>query len=716
MGLTKSSTGTNLLNSNIQYLKNENGFTVALAGNPNVGKSTIFNSLTGLHQHTGNWPGKTVSNATGFFDYLDTNFLLVDIPGTYSILSSSQEEDIARDYICFGNPDVTVVVVDATCLERNLNLVFQIMEITDNVIVCVNLLDEAKKKHIDIDLDLLSNMLGVPVCGTIARKKSTLDNLIDVIYKVCKKEIIPTPKKITYLPIIENSINLLEDKLKTLFNFPSNLYRWISLKLLENDKEIVNSIESNLDVNFTNDNELLNLLDNLNNNLDDSRVNKTNFRNIITSSIMKQAESICSKVCTFENKGYSIRDKKIDKILTSKTFGIPIMILFLGGIFWITIVGANYPSSLLFSFFGYIQENLIDFANFINCPTWLSNMLILGVYRTLTWIISVMLPPMAIFFPLFTFLEDLGYLPRIAFNMDGFFKKCCCSGKQMITMCMGFGCNAAGVTGCRIINSPREKLIAILTNCFVPCNGRFPFLITIATIFIAGNIQGFTSSIISAMAVLFVILLGIFMTLIISKILSKTILKGMPSSFVLELPPYRKPQFGKILVRSIFDRTLFVLGRAIYVAAPAGLVIWIFANVGINGESLLNIIANFLNPFANLMGLDGYILVAFIFGIPANEIVLPIILMCYLGNGSLVDLDDAFAIENILVQNGWTILTAINVMIFTCLHFPCTTTLLTIKKETGKWKWTILSFVIPTVCGVVLCMFTTFIYNIFVTF
>ena len=282
-------------------------------------------------------------------------------------------------------------------------------------------------------------------------------------------------------------------------------------------------------------------------------------------------------------------------------------------------------------------------------------------------------------------------------------------------MCMGFGCNAAGVTGCRIISSPRERLMAILTNSFVPCNGRFPFLITIATIFIAGSIQGFGGSIVSTVTVLFVILLGIFMTLVISKILSKTILKGLPSSFVLELPPYRKPQFGKILIRSIFDRTLFVLGRAICVAAPAGLVIWIFANVGINGESLLNIIANFLNPFASLMGLDGYILTAFIFGIPANEIVLPIILMCYLGNGSLVNLDDTFAIGNILVQNGWTILTAINVMIFTCLHFPCTTTLLTIKKETGKWKWTILSFIIPTVCGIILCIFTTFLYNIFIT-
>lgn len=279
---------------------------------------------------------------------------------------------------------------------------------------------------------------------------------------------------------------------------------------------------------------------------------------------------------------------------------------------------------------------------------------------------------------------------------------------------MGFGCNAAGVTGCRIINSPREKLIAILTNSFVPCNGRFPFLITIATVFIAGTMQGFGASIVSTLAVIFVILIGIFFALLVSKILSKTILKGMPSSFVLELPPYRKPQFGKILIRSIFDRTLFVLGRAISVAAPAGLVIWLFANIGINGESLLAIIANFLDPFANLLGLDGYILTAFIFGIPANEIVLPIILMCYLGGTSLVNIEDTYSIGQILIQNGWTILTAINVMIFTCLHFPCATTLLTIKKETGSLKWTFISFILPTVCGIILCMLTTFVYNIFV--
>ena len=618
-------------------------YTVALAGNPNVGKSTIFNNLTGMHQHTGNWTGKTVANATGTTQINGKEFLLVDIPGTYSLMSSSKEEEIARDYICSGDAKATVVVVDVTCLERNLNLVFQIMEITDNVILCANLMDEAKKKKIKVDLDKLEELLGVPVVGTTARDKRTLKKLQDTIYKVCEGEIKPQPKI---------------DMLLT--------------------REISSSEEK-------------------------------------VSIIMKRAEEITREVCTYENQDYGARDRKIDKILTSKKFGIPIMILFLGVIFWITIVGANYPSQLLFDMFNWIQDKLIIFAEYIHLPEWLSNMLIFGVYQTLTWIIAVMLPPMAIFFPLFTILEDLGYLPRIAFNMDGFFKKACCSGKQMITMCMGFGCNACGVTGCRIIDSPRERLIAILTNNLVPCNGRFPFLISIATIFIAGAYaggHGFLSSILSTVAVIAVIILGIFLTLMVSRILSNTILKGMPSSMVLELPPYRKPQFGKILVRSIFDRTLFVLGRAISVAAPAGLIIWLLANIGVGGESLLTIIANFLNPFAQLMGLDGYILTAFILGIPANEIVLPIILLCYLKGGTLVNIEDTVAIGQILIQNGWTMLTALNVMLFTILHFPCATTLLTIKKETKSWKWTAVAFAIPTVCGIVLCMATNLVYHV----
>ena len=712
----------------------KNTYTVALAGNPNVGKSTIFNSLTGMHQHTGNWTGKTVANATGKAIINDKEFTFVDIPGTYSIMSNSEEEEIARDYICFGNPDATVIVVDSTCLERNLNLVYQIMEITDNIIVCVNLLDEAKKKEIKINLKKLEDLLGVPVVGTVAREKQTLENLKNTIYKVCEGEIRPHTKTVIYEQEIEENLEKIVEKLDTdlLTNeyfekrniaidievekdkISKKLYRWIAIKLIDGEEKILKSIQENLELDLEKQ-EIQQSVIEAKENLETREIISKNFKDKIVADIMKKAEETSKEVCTFKNKNYRERDLKIDKILTSKIFGIPIMILFLGLIFWITIVGANYPSEWLFSVFNWLQDKLIYFSNYIHCPTWLSDMLINGVYKTLTWIVAVMLPPMAIFFPLFTILEDLGYLPRIAFNMDGFFKKACCSGKQMITMCMGFGCNACGVTGCRIVDSPRERLIAILTNNFVPCNGRFPFLITIATIFIAGAFaggNGFLASILSTFAVIIVIIFGIFLTLITSKILSKTILKGMPSSMVLELPPYRKPQFGKILVRSIFDRTLFVLGRAISVAAPAGLAIWLMANVGINGQSLLSIIANFLNPFAKLMGLDGYILTAFILGIPANEIVLPIILMCYLKGGTLVNIEDTIQIGQILIQNGWTMLTAMNVMLFTILHFPCATTLLTVKKETGSWKWTAISFAIPTVYGIVLCMLTNLVYNV----
>ena len=638
MGLTSSSTGSNLLADNFNISKSD--FTITLAGNPNVGKSTIFNNLTGMNQHTGNWTGKTVDNATGNCTYNDKNFLLVDIPGTYSLVTHSKEEEIATSFISSNVSNATVVVVDATCLERNLHLVFQIMEITPNVIVCVNLLDEAKKKKIKINLKLLSEILGVPVVGTTARNKKTLIHLLDTIYKVCTGEIKCSAKQLT---------------------FPNKC----------SDEEKV-------------------------------------------ATIMKHCEEISDKVCSFSRSSCNSFDRKIDKIITSKIWGIAIMLLFLAMIFWITIIGANYPSQLLSDVFAYLQDKLIYGSQLINMPNWLSSMLILGVYQIVTWIIAVMLPPMAIFFPLFTIMEDLGYLPRIAFNMDKCFKKACTNGKQMITMCMGFGCNAAGVCGCKIIDSPRERLIAILTNAFVPCNGRFPFLITIATIFIAVGFSGFTASIISTLSVVGIILLGIIMSLLVSRFLSKTLLKGVPSSFVLELPPYRKPQFGKIIVRSIFDRTLFVLGRALTVAIPAGFIIWIFANVFINDFSLLDYVATFLTPFAKLMGLDGYILTAFILALPANEIVLPIILMGYLGGTSLNNISDTFAIGDILVQNGWTILTAINVMIFVVLHFPCGTTLLSIKKETKSWKWTALAFVLPTVCGIILCMFTTLVYNVLI--
>lgn len=387
-------------------------------------------------------------------------------------MSNSEEEEIARDYICFGNPDCTVIVVDATCLERNLNLVFQTMEITNNVIVCVNLLDEAKKKKIHIDLDKLSDALGVPVVGTTARKKKTLDLLMDTVKQVCTSKIKVKPNKINYNKTIEKGLTKLQNVLRSEFSLSSDLARWIGLKIMDGEETILQSIEENLAIDLLNNEPLQEAKNAIRDDFAKNNITESNFKDLIVTTIMHKSETIVEKVCTFEDDNYSKRDRKIDKILTSKTLGIPIMLLFLGVIFWLTIVGANYPSEILFRVFAWLQEKLFLLADFLHCPDWLSSMLISGVYQTLTWIVAVMLPPMAIFFPLFTILEDLGYLPRIAFNLDGFFKKCCCTGKQMITMCMGFGCNAAGCVGCRIIDSPRERLIAILTNNFVPCNRK----------------------------------------------------------------------------------------------------------------------------------------------------------------------------------------------------------------------------------------------------
>lgn len=361
----------------------------------------------------------------------------MDIPGTYSIMSHSEEEEIARDYICFGNPDCTVIVVDATCLERNLNLVFQTMEITNNIIVCVNLLDEAKKKKIHIDLNKLSEELGVPVVGTTARKKKTLNSLMDTVRRVCTGKIKVKPNKIHYHETIEKGLTKLQKVLLSEFSLSSDLARWIALKIMDGEETILQSIEENLAIDLLNNEALQETKEAIRDDFAKNNITKNNFKDLIVTTIMHKAETIVKKVCTFEDENYSKRDRRIDKILTSKTFGIPIMLLFLGVIFWLTIVGANYPSELLFSLFAWLQEKLFLLADFLHCPNWISSMLISGVYQTLTWIVSVMLPPMAIFFPLFTILEDLGYLPRIAFNLDGFFKKCCCTGKQMITMCMG---------------------------------------------------------------------------------------------------------------------------------------------------------------------------------------------------------------------------------------------------------------------------------------
>lgn len=625
MGLTKTSTGLNAIDVfSKEQLKAD--ITVALAGNPNVGKSTLFNHITGMHQHTGNWPGKTVTGAKGCATYKNCDIVFVDLPGCYSLLSHSPEEEVARDFIKDVGPDATVVVCDATCLERNLILVLQTLQITNKVIVCVNLIDEAKKKGIEIDKNKLSEELGVPVVITSARSGDGIDGLFEEIIKA--RDFTEIAKE-----------------------------------------ETEESIEK----------------------------------------IVERAENIAKSVVALKEKNHLKRDRKIDKILTGKLAFLS-MLLMLLGVFWLTITGANKISEILSLALFKTEEWFNLLLIFLKCPDFLREMVVFGGYRMLIWVVSVMLPPMAIFFPLFTLLEDLGYLPRVAFNLDRCFKSCGACGKQALTMCMGLGCNAAGVVGARIIDSKRERLIAIITNSFIPCNGRFPALISIISLFIVGVAAGSVKTMLSSVVLTLVIALGVVMTFCVSKLLSKTLLSGEPSSFVLELPPYRRPQIGKVIVRSIFDRTLFVLGRAVVSAIPAGLILWVLANVFVGDASLMAMLSRLLQPIGKIMGLDGIILMAFILGFPANETVVPIMIMGYLSGGVLSDSVGLAQIRDTLLLNGWDMVTAVNTIIFFLFHWPCATTLLSIYKETRSAKWTFVSFVLPTAIGFFMCVVISLIF------
>ncbi|MCM1023025.1 MAG: ferrous iron transport protein B [Prevotella sp.] len=726
MGLTAGSVGRNACGEPFAVNKNDGDKVIALAGNPNVGKSTVFNALTGMKQHTGNWTGKTVCNAQGRCEYGGNSYIMVDIPGTYSLLAHSAEEEVARNFICFGSdpaeisgtkgsgagvPDAVIVVCDATCLERNLNLVLQTIEITEHTLVCVNLLDEAEKKKIHVDLEKLSEKLGVPVCGAAARSGKGIDEMMERLPEAIAAK---RPEKpcIIYSDELEKAAGILSAALEPKLEGKLSP-RWIALKILEGDEKLLDSISRFAGFDITDDKEIYRAAFEAGEFLAENGIDRAALKDMLVTSAVRCAERFAAECVTFEKSDYCERDRRIDRILTHKFLGTPIMAALLLLIFWITIEGANYPSDLLFGALFALGDKLSALLDYAGSPVWLRGLLIDGVYRVLAWVTAVMLPPMAIFFPLFTLLEDVGYLPRAAFNLDKHFKKAGACGKQALTMAMGFGCNAAGVTGCRIIDSPRERLIAILTNSFVPCNGRFPTLIAIITMFMTAGASGLAGSIASVSILTAAVILGVFMTLLMSQLLSATALKGVPSSFALELPPYRRPQIGKVIVRSIFDRTVFVLGRAAAVAAPAGLIIWLLGAVKVGDAALLTVCADFLDPFARFIGLDGVILLAFILGFPANEIVVPIMLMAYLSTGKIVDYDSLGQLRELLAANGWTLTTAVCSVIFMLFHFPCSTTCLTVKKETGSLKWTAAAFLLPTAVGIILCAVTANVMRLF---
>jgi ferrous iron transport protein B len=691
----------------------DSDYVVALAGNPNTGKSTVFNSLTGLRQRTGNWPGKTVTRAEGAFSFGGRRYRLVDLPGTYSLLSASSDEETARDFILFGRPDVTVIVVDATCLERNLNLVLQVLEITDRAVVCLNLMDEAERHRLEVDPRRLARDLGVPVVATAARRERGMDELIRTIDEVATGSAHTRPHRLARVePAYDRAVTRLRGLLQATFPGLPNA-RWVAMRLLEGDDRMQAAVRTG---------ELAALVPGT---VPATTVEGDGRRaNILEEAIFADASRLAGRAVSPPNERPRFDlDRTIDRLVTGRATGIPLMLLLFAGVLWLTVVGANYPSRL-------ISQVLLErghpwlhhLAATVGMPTWLSGVLLDGTYLAAAWVVSVMLPPMAIFFPLFTLLEDFGYLPRVAFNLDHFFRRAGAHGKQALTMSMGYGCNAAGVIATRIIDSPRERLIAIITNNFALCNGRWPTQILIASIFVGALVPAQLAGLVSAAVVVGVALLGILLTFAVSWVLSHTVLSGEPSAFSLELPPYRPPRLLKTLYTSLIDRTVFVLWRAVLFAAPAGAVIWAVANISIWNRSLAGHLIGALNPFGLLIGLNGVILLAYVVAIPANEIVIPTVLMLTVltagiagvgeGSGVIFQMGTAAATGDILRAGGWTLLTGVNLLLFSLIHNPCSTTIFTIWKETRSRRWTVAAALLPLVMGLSVCFVVAQVWRI----
>lgn len=671
-----------------------NEVTVALAGNPNVGKSTVFNALTGMRQHTGNWTGKTVDLATGVAEYNGVNYKFIDIPGTYSLKPHSAEEEIADDYICYEGVKKVVSVCDATSLERNLYLALQIIETKRDTVVCINMLDEARKQKIVIDISLLAHELGVKVCATSARKGTGLDELISCISENSTQK----PIRINYPPQIESALQFLVPVLKNELSGDVD-ERWLSLRLLEGDNKAERYCRDNMGDKYG---ELENAIENAEKFLSSHGVYREDVSEMIAASLYGLSRELCKKVIVHssekDNKGAK------DKIFTKSIYAYPVMFVALCVVFYITITLANYPSQLLSTLFVRCEELLMMFADRIGLPQFFSGVFITGGFRVMGWVIAVMLPPMAIFFPCFSFLEDLGVLPRVAYVLDNTFEKAGTCGKQALTTCMGYGCNCVGIAGTRIIDSRRERLIAIITNSLTPCNGRFPAIIAVLGAFLVGG-----GGILSAVVLAAVIVGSLALTLACANILSRTILKGEPSHYILEIPPYRKPQMSKIIANSLIDKTLKIIIRAAVVAFPAGMVLWFVSNTFYGNQSFLFRINSFFDPVGRAIGMDGVTLSSFFLGIPANEIVLPIALMSYLQAGELASFENVSYIREILVANGWDIWRMACFVVFCVAHFPCAASLMSIYKETKSIKWTALSFIIPLCVGVILCSFITLI-------